>query len=673
MRIKDSLPRQVGDVRAFWIPLSDGTRLSAGIWLPDDAEESPVPAILEYIPYRRADWTWRRDEPIHRYFAGHGYASVRVDLRGSGDSDGVLLDEYLEQEQDDAVEVIRWLGEQPWCTGRVGMFGISWGGFNGLQVAARRPPELGAVITLMSTDDRYSDDVHYVGGSVLAVDMLPWSSLMYVWNGTPPDLVNRAGDWRETWLRRLRETPPYVEAWLSHQRRDEYWQHGSVCEDFSAIECAVYAVGGWVDGYTDAVLRLLEGLPGPRKGLIGPWGHGFPHDALPGPQIGFLQECVRWWDRWLKGERNGIDEEPDLCVWLQDSVSASAQLEKRPGRWVVEDGWPAASAEPLSLTLGPDGGLRRGDSPEKAELAILGSQLCGLDSGLWCPYGDAADQPTDQRMEDGVSLTFTSDPLEDDVEILGFPLARLVVASDRPRAQVCVRLCDVTPDGRSTLVTRGVLNLTHRDSHLEPSPLEPGRRYEVSVSLNAIAHRFPAGHKIRVGISPTYWPWLWPSPEPVTLQVVAGASSVALPVRSSTAADAGAAAFGEPEVAAPLEIEELEEGFARRSVERDFVTGAAVLTYEFGGGRRVLPTGVELADWTRETFTITEGEPLSARVRCEERVELARDGIRTVVETDSEMWSDAESFHVLNRIRATENGEVVHESERPFSVPRDHV
>jgi uncharacterized protein len=671
VRVKTDFPRRVAEVKPFWIPLSDGTRLSAGVWLPDDAEDDPVPAILEYIPYRRADWTWARDEPIHRYFAGHGYASVRVDLRGSGDSDGLLIDEYLKQEQDDALEVLRWIGEQPWCTGRVGMFGISWGGFNGLQVAARRPPELGAVITLMSTDDRYSDDVHYVGGSVLAVDMLPWSSLMYVWNGTPPDLGNRADDWRETWLRRLRETPPYVEAWLSHQRRDEYWQHGSVCEDYSAIECPVYAIGGWVDGYTDAVFRLLEGLPGVRKGLVGPWGHGFPHDAQPGPQIGFLQECVRWWDRWLKDERNEIDEEPQLRVWMQEPVRASAQAAARPGRWVAEDGWPA-QAEARVLALRADGVLG-GEAGDERELAILGSQLCGLDSGLWCPYGDAADQPTDQRMDDGLSLSFTSEPLEEPFEILGFPKARLVVSADRPAALVCVRLCDVAPDGTSTLVTRGVMNLAHRDSHLEPSPLEPGRRSEVAVRLNAAAHRFPAGHRLRVGISPTYWPWLWPSPEPVTLTVVAGASSLELPVREPRASDEGLPAFGEPEAAAQLPVDEREPGSATRRVERDFVTGEAVLTYEFGGGRRVLPSGVELADWTRETFTIREGEPLSARVRCEERVELAREGVRAVVETDSEMWSDAESFHVLNRLRATENGEVVHEAERPFTVPRDHV
>jgi uncharacterized protein len=672
VRVRQEFPRRVRELEHVWIPLCDGTRLAARIWLPEDAEDDPVPAILEYIPYRKADWTWPRDTPIHPYFAGHGYASVRVDLRGSGDSDGILLDEYLEQEQDDAVEVLRWIGAQPWCTGRVGMFGISWGGFNGLQVAARRPPELGAVITLMSTDDRYADDVHYAGGAVLAVDMLPWASQMYVWNGTPPDLGNRRKDWRDVWLRRLRETPPYVEAWLSHQRRDEYWRHGSVCEDFAAIECPVYAIGGWVDGYTNAVFRLLAGLPGPRKGLVGPWGHGFPHDAMPGPQIGFLRECLRWWDRWLRDERNGIDEEPKLRVWLQDSVQARAQPTERPGRWVAEPSWPAAGYESRVLALRADGVLGDAAGSER-ELSILGSQLCGLDSGLWCPYGDAADQPTDQRLDDGLSLSFTSEPLDEELEILGFPEARLVVASERAQALVCVRLCDVAPAGASTLVTRGVLNLTHRDSHSEPTALEPGRRYEIGLRLSAIAHRFPAGHRLRFAISPTYWPWLWPSPEPVTLTVVAGASSVELPVRAPRPEDAGLAPFSEPETAARLAIEEREPDSATRRVVRDFLTGEAVLTYEHGGGRRVLPSGVEMADSARETFTIREGDPLSARVWCEQRVEIASDRVRTRVETDSEMWSDAERFHVRNQIRAYENEALVHDDDRSFTVPRDHV
>lgn len=672
MLVMTDSPRRVRELPHVWIPMADGTRLGAKIWLPEDAEAKPVSAILEYIPYRKTDWTWARDAPIHAYFAGHGYADVRVDLRGAGDSDGILLDEYLEQEQDDAVEVLRWLGEQPWCTGAVGMFGISWGGFNGLQVAARRPPELKAVITLMSTDDRYADDVHYAGGCLLAVDMLPWASLMHVWNGTPPDPGNVGNGWRETWLQRLRETPPYVEAWLSHQRRDAFWKHGSVCEGFAEIECPVYAVGGWVDGYTSAVLRLLEGLAGPRKGLIGPWGHGFPHDAEPGPQIGFLQECLRWWDYWLKGEETGVMDEPVLRFWLQDWAPGSAQPKQRPGRWAAEKSWPSPRIEQRMFALRADGGLG-GDPGRERELAILGSQLCGLDSGLWCPYGDAVDQPTDQRSEDGLSLSFTSEPLDEALEIAGFPEARLTLASDRPNAIVAVRVCDVAPGGSSSLVTRGVLNLTHRDSHEHPAPLEPGRRYDVRFPLNAIAHAFPAGHRIRVAISPTYWPWLWPSPEPITLTVVAGASVVELPVRPARAEDAGLHAFEEPEGAPPLAVEELEPSSSTRRITRDLGSEEAVLVFEFGAGRRVLPSGVELTDGGRETFTISEGDPLSARVRCEEYVEIAREGLRTRIETDGELWSDAESFHTRNTIRAWENGELVHEGERELSVPRDLV
>ncbi|TMJ94192.1 MAG: CocE/NonD family hydrolase, partial [Actinobacteria bacterium] len=252
MRVKRDFPRAVRVIQHAWIPLSDGCRLAARIWLPEDAEEDPVPALLEYIPYRKNDATATRDARMHPYFAGHGYGAARVDLRGSGDSDGILLDEYLEQEQDDALEVIAWLAAQPWCTGRVGIIGKSWGGFNGLQIAARRPPELGAVVTVASTDDRYADDVHYMGGCLLGSDMLSWASAMLAFNARPPDPAVVGERWREQWLERLERTPPFVEAWLAHQRRDAYWRHGSVCEDYAMIECPVYAVGGWADAYTNA-------------------------------------------------------------------------------------------------------------------------------------------------------------------------------------------------------------------------------------------------------------------------------------------------------------------------------------------------------------------------------------------------------------------------------------
>src|ERR1700682_4918728 len=184
--IVTEFPREVREIEHVLIPLRDGTRLAARIWLPEDAERDPVPAILEYLPYRKRDGTYDRDALTHPYFAGHGYAGVRVDIRGSGESDGLLSDEYSLREQDDALEVIEWLAAQPWCSGAVGMMGISWGGFNALQVAARRPPALKAIITVYSTDDRYADDIHYKGGCLLN-DNLWWGSIMLAYQGRPPD------------------------------------------------------------------------------------------------------------------------------------------------------------------------------------------------------------------------------------------------------------------------------------------------------------------------------------------------------------------------------------------------------------------------------------------------------------------------------------------------------
>ncbi len=309
--IRTEFPYQIRVVENTFIPMRDGLRLAAKIWLPIDAEENPMPAILEYLPYRKDDDMAVRDSLNHPYMAGHGYACLRVDMRGSGDSDGILSDEYTEQEHQDALEILEWLERQPWCNGKVGMMGISWGGFNSLQVAALQPKQLKAVVAMGFTDDRYATDVHYQGGSLLAVDMLPWATLMLAFQALPPDPRFRE-DWREVWQGRLEKNPRFIELWLNHQRRDDYWKHGSICEDFSKINIPVYAVSGWADSYSDSVLRTLEHLSCPKKALIGPWGHGFPQNALPGPQMGFLQETLRWWDYWLKDIDNGIMDEAML-------------------------------------------------------------------------------------------------------------------------------------------------------------------------------------------------------------------------------------------------------------------------------------------------------------------------------------------------------------------------
>ena len=467
--IKSVFPRKDRQIENTWIPLADGTNLGARIWLPDDAEQDPVPAILEYIPYRKDDGTAPRDALMQPYFAGHGYAAVRVDMRGSGDSDGILYDEYLPQEQDDALEIIDWIAKQPWCTGVVGIIGISWGGFNGLQIAARRPPQLKAVITVDSTDDRYSDDVHYMGGCVLGIEMLEWSATMLLHNAQPPDPAHVGDRWREMWLERLEKTPPFIEQWLNHQRRDSYWEQGSVCENYEAIQCPVYAVGGWADGYTNAVFRLMENLPGPRKGLIGPWAHAYPHSAYPGPEIGFLQECLRWWDYWLKGMDTGIMDEPMLRVWMEDSIPPSVDQSIWPGRWVAEPSWPSTNNQPETYYL--DVGALKERVGSETRLDYTGSQMAGLTAGMWCPNGAPGELPIDQRPDDGLSLVFDSLLLDTPVEILGFPKVTLRVSADKPNALIAVRLCDLAPDGSSALVSRGLLNLTHRNGSAHPEAI----------------------------------------------------------------------------------------------------------------------------------------------------------------------------------------------------------
>ncbi len=648
-----TFPRPVKLIENTWIPLADGTRLAARIWLPADAEQNPVPAILEYLPYRKDDGTAIRDRVIHEYFAGHGYASVRVDMRGSGDSDGLLLDEYLPQEQQDALEVIAWIARQPWCTGKLGMMGISWGGFNSLQVAFHRPPALKAIITVCSTDDRYTDDCHYMGGCVLGSDMLNWASIMFAYNGLPPDPAVVGERWREMWFNRLENTPPFIENWLSHQQRDDFWKQGSVDEDYSAIHCPVYAVGGWVDPYTNSVPRLLEKLSVPRKGLIGPWVHSYPHTAVPQPAIGFLQESLRWWDHWLKGIDTGIMNEPMLRVWMPEAVPPQPFEAAWPGRWVAEASWPPAQITP-EVHLFSESRLIKTPKPVD-RVTLRGAQTNGATAGVWCPYGGKFGLPVDQRTDDGLSLCFTSAPVDEPVEILGFPEVKLKLSVDQPNALLAVRLCDVAPEGASRLVSWGLLNLTHREGHMLPKPLEPGREYEVTVQLNVVAHRLVAGHRWRVAISPTYWPHAWPSPAPVILTLNTGDESrLVLPVRAPGALDESIVPFAEPEGAPRLEYERLRSDDATRTFTYDATQGQLQMVDRIDDGRNRLSNGIVHESVTTNIFSIIEGLPTSASVECKRQIEISRGDWVTRVETTSVMTGEKDYFHLTNVLDAYE-------------------
>jgi putative CocE/NonD family hydrolase len=653
VRIRADFPRTVRTVEHLWIPLSDGCRLAARIWLPEDAESDPVPAILDAVPYRKGDGTAAGDAAWNRYFAGHGYAGVRIDLRGSGDADGAIEDEYSEQEAADVDEAIAWLAAQSWCTGAVGMIGVSWGGFAALQAASRNPPALRGIVPIHASDDRYADDVHYFGGCVLATDMVHWSACMTAFLAQPPDPAVVGDGWRERWAERVDVTEPWVATWLAHQRRDDYWRQGSACEHYDRITCPVFAIGGWSDGYRDMVLRMVEHSPAPVRGLIGPWGHTGPEAGAPGPAIGFLQECVRFFDSALKGEENGFFDEPALVAYVQEPRTGPGD---RPGRWVAEPAWPSPNVAARALEL---------DGPPRS---VRGLQLTGVHAGVWCGDGSPADHPGDQRPEDGASLCWDFAPEEHPLDLLGHAVAELELRADRPVAFVAVRLCEVAPGGASSLVARGVLNLTHRDGHDRVVPLVPGERVTVRVPLQSNGYTVPAGHALRVAISPTYWPWIWPSPEPVTLTVDGG--RVSLPVRSGP--DGPVPVFGEPESAAGLAKDYAHLGKLGRTLHHDLATGAAEVEFPWIDHLHTLTeSGIELSERNVAHYRLTEGDPLSASVAVEVDVGLARGDWRTSVEVRSVMSCDAERFLITTELDAYE-GSVRRFARRwTHAIPRD--
>jgi uncharacterized protein len=646
--IVTTFPNSVRVIEHTLIPLRDGTTLAARIWLPVDAEQRPVPAILEYLPYRKRDGTYERDALTHPYLAGHGYAGVRVDIRGSGESSGLLFDEYAKQEQDDGLEVIAWLAAQPWCNGLVGMMGISWGGFNALQIAARRPPALKAIVSLCSTDDRYADDAHYMGGTLLTAG-LEWASFFFGSMCLPPDPQLVGERWRAMWLERLQNVPQFFERWLQHQRRDAYWKHGSVCEDYAAIQCPVYAVGGWTDAYKNAIPRLLERLKVPRKGLIGPWAHGYPHFALPGPQIGFLQEMLRWWDYWLKGIDTGVMDEPMLRAWMTQSVKPSTHHETLPGRWVAEPSWPAPGVTPHRLFL-TDAGLRRELAPLTMR-RLCSPQTVGKCSGNWVPFGRGHDQAGDQQEDDLHSLLFETPPLATSIEMLGAAIVTLDIASDKPIANLAVRLCDVHPSGESLRVSYSVLNLAHRNGHETPEALAIGARYQVRVQLNVAGAVIPAGHRVRLALSTAYWPMIWPSPETVTLSISQG--TLDLPLRAAKASDALLPPLLAPETAPP---------------ETPTIGRRGAMRIE-----RIDRLGLELGAEGKTEYHLAADDPASAVADLRRTQTMARDDWQIRIETRLRLACRREAFQLEGHLRALEGTAEVCRRDWDRSIPRDFV
>lgn len=656
--------REVRVVRHLRIPMADGVHLSADMVIP--AGEGPFPAVFDYYPYRKDDLSasgLRR----HHYLARHGYAALRVDVRGTGSSEGTAEDEYVLQEQLDGVAVIAFLAEQPWCNGNVGMFGTSYGGFNSLQVAMHRPPALKAICPMYFTDNRYTDDCHYKGGTLqMLYDMATYGLSMVLSNALPPYPQALDQGWAETWDDHL-QAEPWLLQWLENQTYNDYWKHGSLCEDYGAIECATFLIGGWRDGYTNCNLRTFSHLQAPRKLLIGPWLHASPDAGAPGPAIDHLYEMVRFFDYWLKGVDNGVMDEPPIALYVQQYDEPRATRATTSGFWRTLSRWPPQEQERRTFYPDEAGTLSEAKAPAGGRAGYRYNPTVGTAF----PMFSAASPyllPVDQRQEEPYTIGWSSPPLEVPLQVVGRPEAALRIAVSAEIGTVVVRLLDVAPDGTVALVTKGVLNLTHRESHEAPSGLEAGKTYDVTVALDATAWQFEAGHRMRLTLAGADFPNSWPSPFPYEAQVTLGPPThLLLPVLPAVDPATAPPTFRQPPPFDPLVDEQ--ESPPQWRVVRDQI--ARTVSVELGSALRTLVNDALWLEAESETVaTVFEQEPAQATVKSEHRLVLHWPQRVINACARGQIESTANAFHVTIHLALTMDGMPHHEKRWVRTIER---
>ena len=668
-----------------WIPMRDGVRLAADLHVPKGGKgKERFPVLLEYLPYRKTEERGDR-YGLYAYFVRRGYIVARVDIRGTGNSEGRLIEyEYSEQEQKDGEDVIAWLARQPFSSGQVGMFGISWGGFNSLHMAMRNPPALKAIIAIDATDDLYEDDVHFMDGG-MHVDS--WEMSMDLANampGAPGYVVD------EAFFRDRFDTPPWMLTYKRQQRDGPFWDRTALKTRYDSIRIPTFMIGGWYDGYRDSVPRVLEHLKAPVKAIVGPWSHFFPHDAQPQPRIEWRHEAVRWFDQHLKGRDTGIMAEPRFAVFVRRWHPPGSDLDVIPGEWRWEEGWPIARIQPRPFYPQPNHTLGAaspgsattagGASPAAAGPAGAAHQLryvptSGIEAGgpvMW--WGDMA---PDQRPTDALALVYDSDPLEEEVEILGLPRAVLNASADAPLARWFARLSDVAPDGTVTLITGAGFNGAHRESARNPKPLEPGRPVTLDIEMHFTSWVFPKAHRIRLAVGNSQWPMIWPTPYPMTTTLHLGGpdpTRLLLPVVPR--ADRPAPKFLPPEADPKLPgFEVLDEGTTSgygeiTSIERSPQRHATKIVATNGGGMK-FPWGTE-----RYTESIVheaqDDHPEATSVQGEYSTTVQLPDRTLRWEARLTFRSDRDNFYYTYFRRLLKDGTIVREKTWEDTIPRDY-
>ena len=655
-------------IREVMIPMPDGIQLAADLYMPAGIPAGEhLPVLLEYTPYRKNDSRGSKYR-IYTYFVKRGYVVARVDIRGTGNSQGRTIPyEYSEIELSDGDAVIAWLAKQDWSNGNVGMFGISWGGFNSIQMAVRKPPALKAFVALMATEDLYQEDVHYMDGIIHIDSWMMSHDLSNAMPGAPEFRLD------EDWLRNRFEVEPSVFTYMREQRDGSFWDRASARDKYEQIQIPGYYIGGWYDGYRDSPPRMLEHVKAPVKAMIGPWDHYYPHNAWPAPQVEWRHEAVRWFDQWLKGNDTGILDEPRFAVYVRDWHPPGPGVDEIPGHWRWEEGWPIERSVTKTFYAGRDHELSSSPSIQ-ATHSLKYKPSVGLAGGgpvMW--WGNI---PPDQQSMDDYSLIYDSHPLDSPLEILGMPRAILKVSADVSRANWVVRICDVAPDGSVTQVGGAAFNGTHRKSAREPEDLIPGKVFPLEIKMHFSSWVFPKGHRIRFAINNAQWPMLWPTPYQMTTTLAIGGmegARVELPVVPP--ADRPVPKFKLPEEGPSLpDYASVDSGnvsgYAEiKSIQRDEQSGAAFGIATNATSFRY-PWGLEHFEERLEHRT-SDLNPAETSVIGIYAVAIDLNDRTIRMEQNVVFKSDLKNFHMNFIRRFKVDGETLHEKQWNEIFPRD--
>jgi predicted acyl esterase len=651
-----------------WIPMKDGVRLAADLYMPVGGKPGEkFPAIFKYDPYRKDDNEDIIEEcALAKYFVARGYVSACVDIRGTGQSEGHTPNrEYSEQELSDGEEIIAWLASQGWSSGAVGIFGASWSGFNGLQLAMRHPPALKAIISAVSTERIYDEDCHYYFGMMNSGDSYNFGIDSENPRSPSPNFLTD-----EKTLQNRFDNPPWTLLWLRHQRDDAFWHEPE--RPLDSIRIPIFLTGGFVDGYRDTIPRLLRELKSPVKAIMGPWEHAFPHEAGVGPDIEWRELAVRWLDQWLKGRDTGVSSEPKLAVYMRHSYPPDPTLMEIPGEWRSEKSWPPQDQKIQSLYLKDNHSLDAESTSTPAVHSLKYVPSIGIDVGL-----EAFDLQPDQRPVDAFSLVYDSAPVKADGAILGMPEVHLQASATAPLANWFARLSDVAPDGSVTLITFGGLNGTQRESMADPRDLEPNRTYTLRVSMRFTSWVFTAGHRIRLSISNAQWPMFWPTPYAMTTSLYLGGdepSRLLLPTVPTTGPlpppHFGPVAQSDwpssPQSASP----NTPAWTLHRS---EFGTPVTIESGRREGWSRPQkwPWGTYYGRGFRK-FEVQDDHPELASYVGNNDFRVQLPNRELIWHTEWDLHSDRTNFYYLLKRELRENGKVIREKEWKETIPRDH-